>query len=345
MTILRAPLKGDTLLTSVRAARYGMLLVLGTCLTASCVSQATTSQPLGVASPPAAAASEGRSTPFDADRAFGHVKTMVGHGPRPAGSAAIEKTREHIVRELKSYGLKVTLDEFTPVTPEGKVRMKNVIAELPGKSDGVIILSSHYDTKPFKKFQFVGANDGGSSTGALLEIARVLASQGQRPWTYQFVFFDGEEAFCEEWSECLDGKDNTYGSRHFVEQLKATKQVEKIKAMILLDMIGDKDLTIPREQSSSGWLVDIIWGTAAESGHMKEFPSRTFSIGDDDHMAFLRAGISAVDIIDFEYGQGREDNRYWHSAEDTLDNISARSLKIVGDTVLLSLPKIEARIH
>lgn len=270
---------------------------------------------------------------------------MVDHGPRPAGSAAIAKTRDYIVRELKSYGLKVTLDEFTPTTPIGKVGMKNVIAELPGKAPEVIILASHYDTKPFKNFSFVGANDGGSSTGALLEIARVLSTQGARPWTYQFVFFDGEEAFCEEWSECLDGKDNTYGSRHFVEQLRSARRVESVKAMILLDMIGDKDLTIPREQTSSGWLVDIIWGTAAENGHMKEFPSRTFSIGDDDHMPFLRAGISAVDIIDFEYGQGREDNRYWHTAEDTLDKISARSLKVVGDTLLLSLPKIEARIH
>lgn len=335
------------MLRSVRRhAGYGAWLLFTTVLTVACAGEASsTSQQLAVVSPSTATVAEKRSTAFDADKAFGHVKTMVEYGPRPAGSAAIEKTRDYLVRELKSYGLKVNLDEFTPVTPEGKVRMKNVIAELPGKASGVIILASHYDTKPFKKFRFVGANDGGSSTGALLEIARVLSTQGERPWTYQFVFFDGEEAFCEEWSECLDGKDNTYGSRHFVEQLKAARQTEKVKAMILLDMIGDKDLTIPREQSSSGWLVDIIWGTAAENGHMKEFPSRTFSIGDDDHMPFLRVGISAVDVIDFEYGEGREDNRYWHTAEDTLDKISARSLKIVGDTVLLSLPKIEARIN
>ena len=340
-------MKANTLVTKVRRlASCSLLLVVGACLSTACSGEVgTTSQQLAVASPATVPATETRSTSFDAERAFGHVKTMVEHGPRPAGSAALTKTRDHIVRELKSYGLKVTLDEFTPTTPIGKVGMKNVIAELPGKAPGVIIIASHYDTKLFKNFQFVGANDGGSSTGALLEIARVLASQGERPWTYQFVFFDGEEAFCEEWSECLDGKDNTYGSRHFVEQLKAAKRVESIKAMILLDMIGDKDLTIPREETSSGWLVDIIWGTAAENGHMKEFPSRGFSIGDDDHMPFLRAGISAVDIIDFEYGQGRQDNRYWHTAEDTLDKISARSLKIVGDTVLLSLPKIEARIH
>ncbi len=145
-----------------------------------------------------------------------------------------------LLRELKSYGLPVSLVEFQAKTPKGKVAMKNIIAELPGSSPEVIILASHYDTKPYNEFTFVGANDGGSSTGALLEIARVLKQQGPRKFTYQFVFFDGEEAFCEGWSECLGGKDNTYGSRHMADQLRATGQLKKIKALILLDMIGDK---------------------------------------------------------------------------------------------------------
>jgi Zn-dependent M28 family amino/carboxypeptidase len=230
------------------------------------------------------------------------------------------------------------------------VKFKNVIAELPGESSEIIIIASHYDTKPFSEFVFVGANDGGSSTGALLEIARVMSSdsgdKGQkRKFTYQFVFFDGEEAFCREWSECLDGKDNTYGSRYMVERLKREKQIERIKAMILLDMIGDRDLTIPREQGSSQWLVETIWSTARQLGYEKEFPSRHFEVGDDDHMPFLRAGIPAVDIIDFEYGDAPQGNSYWHTKEDTLDKISAKSLKIVGDVVLASLPKIEAQIR
>jgi Zn-dependent M28 family amino/carboxypeptidase len=290
------------------------------------------------------------TTAFDGERAFNHVNTQVEFGPRPAGSAAIEKAREHIVRELNSYGLKTTRDEFAEKTPRGKVTFKNIIAELPGESQDVIILASHYDTKPFKEFTFVGANDGGSSTGALLEIARVMASGSQsggqkRKFTYWFVFFDGEEAFCREWSECLDGKDNTYGSRWMVNRLKKEKQLNRIKAMILLDMIGDQDLTIPRDESSSQWLVETIWGTARELGHTKEFPSRLSSVGDDDHMPFLRAGVPAVDIIDFEYGSSPGENDYWHTKEDTLDKISARSLKIVGDVVLLSLPKIEAQIR
>lgn len=286
------------------------------------------------------------TTAFDGERAFNHVKTQVEFGPRPAGSTAIEKAREHIVRELDSYGLRTTLEEFTENTPRGKVKFKNVIAEMPGERPDVIILASHYDTKPFKEFAFVGANDGGSSTGALLEIARVMAAEGQkRKFTYWFVFFDGEEAFCREWSECLDGKDNTYGSRRMVNRLKKEKQLDRVKAMILLDMIGDKDLTIPREESSSQWLAEAIWGTAQQLGHRKEFPSRPFSVGDDDHMPFLRAGVPAVDIIDFEYGGSPQENDYWHTKEDTLDKISARSLKIVGDVVLLSLPKIEAWIR
>ncbi len=290
-----------------------------------------------------------KTTAFDAERAFNHVKAQVEFGPRPAGSAAIEKTRDYLVKELKSYGLKPSLDEFTDVTPRGKIKFKNVIAELPGESPNVIIIGSHYDTKEFKEFKFVGANDGGSSTGILLEIARVMAAENQngqkRKFTYQFVFFDGEEAFCRDWSECLNGKDNTYGSRYYAEKLKKEKKTDSIKAMILLDMVGDKDLTIPREESSSAWLVNAIWGTAQEIGYKKQFPSRTFMVGDDDHMPFLRAGIPAVDVIDFEYGDGEEDNSYWHTEEDTLDKISAQSLKIVGDVILLSLPRVEAQIR
>jgi Zn-dependent M28 family amino/carboxypeptidase len=325
-----------------------ILIILISLISPACSSSQSkgSGAPTATASPASAETqTPKRSTPFDAERAFAHVKAQVDIGPRPAGSAALEKAREYITRELKSYDLPVSLLEFQAQTPKGKVAMKNIIAELPGSSPEVIILASHYDTKLYKEFTFLGANDGGSSTGALLEIARVLKQQGPRKYTYRFVFFDGEEAFCGSWSECLDGKDNTYGSRHMADHIRATGELKKIKAVILLDMIGDKDLTIPREQSSSGWLVDVIWGTAAELGYQKEFPSRTFAVGDDDHMPFIRAGVPAVDIIDLEYGVGLEDNRYWHTKEDTLDKLSPRSLKIVGDIVILSLPRIESQIR
>lgn len=286
-----------------------------------------------------------KTTAFDGARAFEHVKKQVEFGPRPAGSEAVEKTRGYLRAQLESYGLKVSVDEFTAQTPRGRVKFKNLIAELPGETSNVIILASHYDTKPYKEFVFLGANDGGSSTGALLELARVMASEKRKSnFTYQFVFFDGEEAFCAEWSECLNGKDNTYGSRHMVERLKKEQQLAQVKAMILLDMIGDKDLTLAKCEESSQRLVNAIWETAREAGHAKQFLSRTQAMT-DDHEPFLEAGVLAVDIIDFEYGEGDRDNRYWHSKDDTIEKLSPDSLKIVGDVVLLSLPKIELLIR
>ncbi len=291
--------------------------------------------------------SEKKRTAFDGERALAHVKAQIDFGPRPAGSKASEKTGAYIKKELESYGLKTTFDIFTPNTPQGKVKMTNIIAELPGETSEIVIIASHYDTKYFKDFTFVGANDGGSSTGALLEMARVMAAESaagkpKRRFTYQFVFFDGEEAFCLDWDECLDGLDNTYGSRHMVDRLKKEKRLDRIKAMILLDMVGDKDLKLPRDDNSSRQIVDAIWGTARELGHERHFPNENQSMT-DDHTPFLEAGVSAVDLIDFEYGV--EENTFWHTEQDTFDKISARSLEIVGEVVLQSLPRIEAQIR
>ena len=213
---------------------------------------------------------------FDGERAFEHVRKQVEFGPRPAGSAELEKARGYIIEQVKSYGLKVMTDEFHATTPIGDRKMVNVTAELPGDSNDVIIVSSHYDTKYFKEFKFVGANDGGSSTGALLEIARVMAANKQKPrLTYWFVFFDGEEAFCREWDDChnpnpADPKnplpDHTYGSRHYVAQLIEKNELKRVRAMILLDMIGYKNLQLGRDDMSTKWLQDIVWQTAKQIG-------------------------------------------------------------------------------
>lgn len=294
-----------------------------------------------------------KKTAFDADRAFANVKKQVDFGPRPAGSPALKKTREWLIGELKSYGLKVTTDAFVAKTPSPKMptlQMENVIAELPGTTDDVIIVASHYDTKYFEKEKFVGANDAGSSTGALMEIARVLAAmkpeERQIPQTIQFVFFDGEEAVVT-WS----GDDNTYGSRHMVKKLKESGQDRKVKAMILLDMIGDKDLAIPKEAQSVPWLADIIHETGRALGYTKEFPLEEHDIA-DDHIPFLESGIPAVDLIDFTFGTDQKSfgpggiyNAYWHTPQDTLDKISPQSLKAVGDTIIRALPKIAARVQ
>jgi glutaminyl-peptide cyclotransferase len=285
---------------------------------------------------------------FDGERAFEHVRKQVEFGARPPGSVELEKTRGYMIDQLKSYGLKVMTDEFHPVTPVGDRKMVNVTAELPGESSDVIIISSHYDTKLIKQFKFVGAVDGGSSTGELLEIARVMAASKTKPkLTYWFVFFDGEEALCFDWDEChnpnpADPKkplpDNTYGSRRYVAQLTEKNELKRVRAMILFDMMGYKDLRLGRDDMSTGWLQDIVWQNAKQIGHGSIFVDAREGVGGDDHEPFLRAGIDSLDIIQLSTYY------YWHTKDDTLDKVSAKSLKIVGDVVLTSLPKIEERL-
>ncbi|HSQ23444.1 MAG TPA: M28 family metallopeptidase [Pyrinomonadaceae bacterium] len=311
---------------------------------------------LGCPSPPNRPAEVNSSPPppsaksdFDGDRAFDYIRKQVEFGPRPPGSAELEKTRAYIVDQLRSFGLNVTTDEFHSTTPVGERKMANIVAELPGESGNIVIISSHYDTKLFKEFKFVGANDGGSSTGALMEIARVLAAKKQNlKLTYRFVFFDGEEAFCAEWDDChnpnpADPKtplpDNTYGSRHYVSQLVEKNELPRVKAMILMDMIGYKELRLGRADLGTTWLQDVVWQTGKQIGYGSQFVDAREGVGDDDHSPFLKAGIDSLDIIQLNTYP------YWHTKDDTLDKISGKSLKIVGDAIIVSLPKIEERIQ
>jgi Zn-dependent M28 family amino/carboxypeptidase len=275
---------------------------------------------------------------FNGERALEHVRKQIEIGPRPPGSPELGKTREYIINTLKDFGLKVVTDEFSASTPLGVKKMVNVTAELPGESKDVIIISSHYDTKVFKDMRFVGANDPGSSVGTLLELGRVLAANQQKPkLTYRLVFFDGEESLCEGWDECSkpNAPDNTYGSRRYVSQLRANKELELVRSLILLDMMGYKNLELGRDTLSTRWLQDIIWRTGRELGYTRIFVDRPEGVGGDDHEPFLRAGIDSVDMIQLE------GYPYWHTPDDTLDKVSAQSMKIVGETVLASLPRIE----
>jgi hypothetical protein len=288
---------------------------------------------------PARQSKEARAT-FDGERALAHVRRLVEFGPRPAGSDALKRARDYIKGELKSYGLKVTTDEFKVKTPEGERRMANVSAEIKGTGDDFVVLASHYDTKHYKEFRFVGANDGGSSTGTLLEIARVLSSAPRGGVGYRLVFFDGEEATCAEWDECGKGgsPDNTYGSRRYVARLRERGELKNLRALILLDMMGYEKLELGRDTMSTPWLVDIVWKTAAELGYGREFATRPEDVGGDDHAPFLDAGVPSLDIIQLN------SYPFWHRPEDTLDKLSARSLRAVGEVVLASLPRIEARL-
>jgi glutaminyl-peptide cyclotransferase len=296
-------------------------------------SVSTSSRPVPT-SPPIVAA-------FNGERAMDHVKKQIEFGPRPPESQQLAKTRSYITNELKSYGLTVSLDEFTATTPQGEKKMANIVAEIPGETKTLILITSHYDTKFYKDMNFVGANDPAASVGTLLEIGRVLGSRKEKPKvTYRLVFFDGEEAFCDGWSDCGDEQnpDNTYGSRHYVSQLRARNQLENARALILLDMMGYKNLELGRDTTSTKWLQDIIWQTGRELGYNKVFVDREEGVGGDDHEPFLAGGVDSVDIIQLT------SYPYWHRADDTIDKVSAQSMKIVGETVLASLPKITEHV-
>ena len=282
----------------------------------------------------AAPAPQAAKPVFDSSKAWEHLSQMVAIGPRPSGSAAIRQTRAYITRQLASYGLTVQEQNFVAQTPKGPIEMVNLIVKLPGKRTDRILFTGHYDTKLMKGAQpFVGASDGASSGAFLIELARVLKDQ-PREYTYEFVWFDGEEAVVS-W---VKGVDSTYGSRFYVQAAKKANALTSIKAMILVDMIGDKNLTIRRESASTTWLKDVIWGTAKKLGHGAIFMDEETVI-EDDHLEFLAAGVPSVDLIDLDYPE-------WHNEAaccDDLTKVSARSLQIVGDVLLAALPEIEKR--
>lgn len=267
---------------------------------------------------------------FDGGKAFDHLRAIVGFGPRPSGSAALQQTRQYIRAQMKGLGIAVTDQAFDADTPLGKIPMVNLRATIPGARPERLIIAGHYDTKLFRDFRFVGANDGGSSAAFLIEFARVLKGRAG-PWTVEFLFLDGEEAVID-WT----GTDHTYGSRYYVAQARKTNDLVGIKAMILVDMIGDRSLNIRRESYSTAWLTDLIWSSARALGHDTSFVAEELAV-EDDHVAFLQAGVPAVDIIDLDYAS-------WHTPEDTLDKVSARSLEAVGRVLLAALPKIETRL-
>lgn len=282
----------------------------------------------------ATAASQGKaSNVVDGSLAYSHVETLVGFGPRPPGSPAIAKAQAYITDVLKKLNLQVEHQDFLANTPNGPVSMKNIVGKTRQSGKPVVILGSHYDTRAMTNASFVGANDGGSSTGLLLELARVL-SQRRNAFTVWFVFFDGEEAQ-REWSET----DSLYGSRFSVEKLRADGQVGAIKAMVLMDMVGDRDLKLENDASSTPWLMELVRRSAVELGYSKYLAAPKKGMV-DDHLPFIRAGIAAVDLIDYDYGFN---NSLWHTPNDTLDKISPRSLKIVGDIVVRTIENLSEK--
>jgi glutaminyl-peptide cyclotransferase len=268
---------------------------------------------------------------FDSNRAWEHLRQLVSFGPRPAGSPALEQSRKYIKDQLSAVGLTAVEQTWIDDTPAGKVPMVNLIATLPGTRKDRIVIAGHYDTKRFTRFRFVGADDGGSSAAFLIELARALKDR-KNALTIELLFLDGEEAVNEIWA----GTDNTYGSRHYVDAARRDGSLATLKALMLVDMIGDRNLRIKRDSYSTPWLTDLIWDAARRQKLDAYFVAASTQI-EDDHMPFLKAGVPSVDIIDLEYEQ-------WHTAGDTLDAVSARSLQTVGDVVVAALPQLEARL-
>ena len=261
---------------------------------------------------------------FDGAKALEYTTQFVNFaGPRWIGSPGHARAEEFIKEHFKHDDL--VEDTFTTGTPAGPMTMHNFVVKFPGKKNGIIVLISHYDTNyPLRHIHYVGANDGGSTTGLLIEMANYLRGRPNNGYSVWLVFTDGEEAI-QHWTN----KDSTYGAKHLAAMWQADGTLKRIKALIVCDMLGDKDLGIERDLNSTPWLEHLIYQAASQYGWQSFFFQTRAYIG-DDHTPFLKRGVPCADMIDLDYGY---DNSYWHTAQDTLDKLSAQSLTISGDTL------------
>jgi glutaminyl-peptide cyclotransferase len=277
---------------------------------------------------PSKTASTGR---INAARAMQYTREVTAFGRRAIGSPGHKRVQEYILGHLK--GCDVEQDVFTAQTPAGPFEMRNIIAKFPGTKNGIIVIGGHYDTNyPLKNY--VGANDGGSSTGLLLELANQFRGKKLDGYSVWLVWFDGEEAV-REWSDT----DSLYGSRHLAQKWRQQGLLTKIKAFMLVDMIGDRDLNIDKDANSTSWLQDLVYQAATKWGNESYFYGRSIAI-EDDHIPFVTLGVPSVDIIDMDYGP---DDSYHHTSQDTIDKVSAKSLGIVGNTVMETVRLLNQR--
>jgi hypothetical protein len=266
---------------------------------------------------------------FSGDKALAQVQRLVDFGPRPAGSGALEKSRQYIEEQLRQWGWKVTRQTFGDDTPRGKIQFVNLIARFSKEekpTPASFLLCSHYDTKLFDTIRFVGANDGGSSTGLLLELARVLGQHPDLARKIELVFFDGEEAY-----EHFSDSDGLYGSRYFARQLQK-EGAKQFRGGILFDMVGDRSLNITLPADSPAAMARDIFA-AAEALKLRSYFSYFDRELTDDHVPLNAIDVPTIDIIDFDFPP-------WHTAGDTMDKISAPSLQIVGSVALYYLAEI-----
>ena len=261
----------------------------------------------------------------DAARAMQYTKEIVAFGPRPDTSKAIEQVRAYIKNKLK--GDQVEEDSFVAETSVGKIPMTNIVAKFPGAKDGIIVLSSHYETNYWlKDTKFVGANDGACTSALLLAIADQLRGKKLEGYSIWLAFFDGEESMVRHWNTA----DALWGSRHLAQKWQADGTGKKIKGMLLLDMVGDANLRVMRDENSTPWLEDLVLQAATRLGYQSYFFRETTAI-EDDHLPFVHNGVPVADIIDGPYGYN---DSFHHTTEDTVDKLSVKSLQVAGDVAL-----------
>ena len=280
-------------------------------------------------------AAMGQALKIDPQRCWAYVKQFVAIGSRPLGSAGHKKAEDYIHAHLK--GDQVEDDAFSQSTPQGSFPIRNIVAKYPGKKPGIVVFASHYETNIWLPKTYVGANDGGSSTGLLLEFAGLLRdkvkSSPMDGYSVWLVFTDGEEAMQRDWSS-----DSLYGSKHLAEKWQQDGTSKQIKALLLADMIGDADLNIEQDANSSVRLQMTAFAAASHYGYQSHFYGRQSAI-DDDHLPFAKAGIPVMDFIDLDYGYN---NSFHHTSEDTLDKLSPKSLEISGNAMLGTLALLNA---
>jgi hypothetical protein len=280
---------------------------------------------------------------FDGQKAYDYTAKLVSFGPRPPASDAIHQTQAYIIGQLKNFGCDVDTDDFHAPTPIGDLAMKNIIAKVPGTGHGIILLLTHYDT--VRLAGFVGADDGGSSTGLMLEMASVLCNNKMKPQNSVWIaFVDGEEdqadfATAQQAQSTWNNDDTLFGSRELAARMDLSGDLKRTRAVILADMVGQNNLQIPPEASSTKWLADLVWKTADRLGYRNVFVPKEVGDITDDHDPFLNRGVPAVDIIELS------GYPYWHTIEDTMDKISPKSLAIVGYVILESVSELQRKFH
>jgi glutaminyl-peptide cyclotransferase len=281
--------------------------------------------------PPPGAASAGKT--FRALRAWKLLRQVIAFGPRPIGSENHKKLENFIVQQLK--GVQVEDDAFVANTPAGQLPVRNILAKFPGTKDGIIVIAGHYDTNyPLQNSGYVGANDGGSSTAMLLELADELRTQKPEGYSVWLVWTDGEEAV-KQWT----ATNSLYGTKHLADKWSKDGTLKKIKAFLLVDMVGDADLNIEHDHNSTPWLEDMVFQAATTMGFQSHFFARTLAI-EDDHLPFMKLGVPCADLIDLDYGYG---NVFHHTPQDTIDKLSPPSLKIVGSVVLETIQMLNQK--